>query len=109
MPLQLAGFGTCLPPLAVAREQALAFARKISPKSPKHLLLLDAIYDGCGINTWHSSIEESLLTDVLTGSRTSGSVFLPRHEEDTRGPTTKQRMGEFQKAAGKLLAGAARN
>jgi predicted naringenin-chalcone synthase len=65
------------------------------------------MYRQTGIDRRHMVLGEPVVRDLSDGTRLSGSVFLPRHTDDDKGPTTGQRMAIYTAEAGPLAVRAA--
>jgi predicted naringenin-chalcone synthase len=64
------------------------------------------MYAHTGVATRHLVFPAEVVRDVLEGTRTSGSVFLPSGKPDDRGPTTAQRMQHYAADAPPLAVAA---
>lgn len=103
MSMAILGIGTAVPATEISREQALAIAQRICPTPHLHERLAD-LSAHSGIERRFSVLGEDVVRDVLTGTRESGSVFVP----DGRGlgPTTGQRMRIYKEQAPRLALSA---
>lgn len=108
MSLSIAGIGCAVPETAVSRSQAEAAARTLLG-SDERAAWIPGLYSGAGISTRHLALGRELVEDVLKGESRSGSIFLPKGEEDEQGPTTGQRMEHYVRLAAPLLVRAARS
>jgi predicted naringenin-chalcone synthase len=107
MSCAIIGLGTALPPTRLTQTQAMHVAQRICCRDGDNADLLPALYRQTGIRTRHLAFAEAVVQDVLRGTRTSGSVFLPREEPADAGPTTAQRMEHYIREAGPLALRAA--
>jgi predicted naringenin-chalcone synthase len=107
MSFTLYGLGTALPPGHLTRDEGLAAARVLGGAALADAPWLPAIYAHCGIDTRYQVIGRSVLRDVLTGTRESGSPFLPA-DDAPDGPTTGERMKIYAAEAPKLAVRAGR-
>ncbi|HLN29278.1 MAG TPA: type III polyketide synthase [Gemmataceae bacterium] len=108
MSIAIVGFGTALPITSVTQDEAVEVARKICCRTDDQAELLPSLYRHTGIRTRHLSFGPEVVCDVLQGTNTSGSVFLPAEEADDPGPTTGQRIEHYVERAGPLALQAAR-
>lgn len=106
MALSILSLGTAVPTTSVSAPEALAVARALCG-SHERAAWLPAIYEGAGITTRHFSFERELVEDVLAGSTTSGSVFLPTGDPADHGPSTAERMAHYARHAAPLALRAA--
>jgi len=100
------GIGTALPPGVVTQEEAAACARVLSGPAVRDAAWLPAVYSHTGIRTRHQVLGRPFIDDILAGTRSSGSPFLPR-EGDDLGPTTGERMRIYAAEAPPLALRAA--
>jgi predicted naringenin-chalcone synthase len=108
MSLQLLSVGVAVPDAIMAQDSALAVALAVSGGTAEQRTWLPGMYEHTGIATRHTQFEPALIADVLADTRSSGSVFLPAGSPDDRGPTTGQRMREYQAKAGPLAVESSR-
>jgi predicted naringenin-chalcone synthase len=83
-------------------------ARAVCCRTEEHATWLPALYGQTGIATRHLAFGREVVDDILRGTATSQSVFLPTGAEDDRGPTTAQRMRHYAEHAVPLALWAAR-
>src|SRR5947209_18077685 len=108
MSFAILGLGTAVPPTSVTPAEAVRVAERLCCRSAEQAELLPALYRQTGIRTRHFAFPQEVVTDVLEGTRTSGSVFLPQEDSaEDRGPTTGQRMLHYVREAGPLALQAA--
>ncbi|HXG11789.1 MAG TPA: type III polyketide synthase [Gemmataceae bacterium] len=107
MSLAIRGIGTALPPNAISQVEAAEVARVVSGLDPEEAAVLPPLYRQTGIATRHMVFHANVVRDVLEGTNTSGSVFLPSGRRDDRGPTTAQRMQSYAAEAPPLALQAA--
>ena len=100
------GLGTALPPGKVTQEEAATCARVLSGPGVRDASWLPAVYAHSGIKTRHQILGRPLVDDLVTGTRESGSPFLPRSDREG-GPTTGERMRIYADEAGPLAVRAA--
>jgi predicted naringenin-chalcone synthase len=108
MSFTIVGMGTAVPPNAINAEEAVRIARTVCCRTDAQAAWVDLIYSQSGIATRHLSFPRELVNDVLHGTHTSHSVFLPKQSGDGLGPTTGQRMSHYTEQAGPLAVSAAR-
>jgi predicted naringenin-chalcone synthase len=107
MSFAILGLGTALPGTAVPQMEAMRIARVIGCRTEEQAELLPGLYRQTAIDHRHLIFDRAVVEDVLYGTRTTGSVFLPRGTPDDPGPTTRQRMEHYVKGAGPLALRAA--
>jgi len=108
MNFEILGMGTALPTTVFDQEEALFIARSLCCRTKEHETWLPLMYQGTGIEKRHMVLSRPLVEDVIGGTRTSGSIFLPTGDLEDRGPTTGQRMQAYQEEAPLLAVAAAR-
>src|SRR5207302_7167425 len=94
--LAIVGMGTAVPPDRVSREEAIEAAKKLTNCDADKAASLTVLYNHTDIAGRHMIIGREVLSDVLRGTRQSGSPFVPRGPED-RGPDTAQRMRVYER------------
>ncbi|CAN5544074.1 type III polyketide synthase [soil metagenome] len=104
MTAYLAGLGTAVPPMTINRQEALHVATCLSGPYLTDTDWLPNVYEQCGVQNRHMALGRPLLEDVLAGTRTSGSPFLPGSQG---GPTTAERMAIYAREAPPLAVEAA--
>jgi predicted naringenin-chalcone synthase len=107
MSLAIRGLGTAVPANAMDQTVALAVAERICCRTDEQASVLPSLYRQTGIDTRHVVFAERIVHDVLNGTTESQSVFLPRAEDDDRGPSTYQRMRRYVEEARPLARHAA--
>jgi len=107
MSLAILSIGTAVPETVVSEAEALAVARALCGSS-KRAEWLPAIYAGAEISTRHMTFTREVLDDVVCGSTSSGSIFLPSGAPEDHGPSTAQRMEHYALHAAPLALRAAR-
>src|SRR5712692_7167587 len=107
MSLAILGLGTALPTTQVTQAEGVKVAERICCRNQDQAAHLPGLYRQTGIATRHLAFGRDVVCDMLQGTRYSGSVFLPREEENDRGPTTGQRMEHYIREAGPLALRAA--
>jgi predicted naringenin-chalcone synthase len=108
MSFAILGLGTAVPGTDLPQEQGQHIARQLCCRTAEQASWLQSIYDGLGIRRRHIILGKDVVQDILRGSRTTGSPFLPRGTADDQGPTTAQRMQHYSDGAGPLALRAAR-
>jgi predicted naringenin-chalcone synthase len=106
MSLAIVGLGTALPATVLSRADALAVNCRLSGETAERSTWLPGIYEGTGIRTRYTSIGAAALSDILQGTRESGSPFLP-DQVGCNGPSTAMRMRLYSELAPPLAADAA--
>ena len=101
------GFGTAVPSTAITQAEAVQIAERICCRTEAQAELLPSLYRHSGIRKRHLAFSPAFMTDVLQGTKHSGSVFLPREGPDDPGPTTGQRMEQYVREAAPLAIQAA--
>ena len=107
MPLVLHGLGTAVPPDGVTTAESLKSAQVLGHPAIRTASWLPAVYAKSGVRTRFQVLGRPFINDLLTGTRLSGSPFLPG--DDPLGPTTAQRMAMYAELAPKLAVQAAAN
>jgi predicted naringenin-chalcone synthase len=108
MSFSILAVGTAVPATRMTQAEAGRIARALCCRTPEHESWLPVLYGNTGIEQRFLSMGRAVVTDVLHGTRHSGSVFLPTGKTDDRGPTTGQRMEHYADYAGPLALEAAR-
>jgi alpha-pyrone synthase len=99
MSLAILGLGTALPSCRIDQDEALAIARSLARPTDEQDTWLPGMYSGTRINSRNLALPQALVTDILGGTQTCGSVFLPKNDPYDRGPTTGQRMEHYRDLA----------
>jgi predicted naringenin-chalcone synthase len=107
MSFAILGLGTAVPATRVDQEEAVAAARVICRPDEQQAKLLPFFYRLTGIETRHMVVAPDVMRDVLEGTCSTGSAFLPGSGEG--GPTTRQRMEHYTQYAGPLALEASRH
>ena len=105
MSLTILGLGTAVPPPVTRQADALTAARLLSDPAVAGAAWLGPVYERSGVKTRHQVLGEAFVADMVNGTRTSGSPYLPG--ADSRGPRTALRMGLYAKHAPTLALEAA--
>jgi predicted naringenin-chalcone synthase len=108
MSFAILGLGVAVPSTIVDQADALRVAKSLCCRTPEHASWLPALYANIGINRRHLVLGADVARDVLHGTRTSQSPFLPTGQSDDRGPTTAERMRHYVAAAKPLALAATR-
>jgi predicted naringenin-chalcone synthase len=107
MSFAIHGLGTAHPPAAVTPEDGLALARVLAGADVRTSTWLGPIYTNAGVANRFQVIGGAVAHDILSGTTTSGSRFLPTPANEGVGPTTAERMAVFAEEAGPLAVRAA--
>jgi predicted naringenin-chalcone synthase len=107
MTFAILGLGTAVPSTTIDQNDALHIARACCCRSAKHAAWLPVMYGNSQIQKRHLAIDAGVVRDVITGTRATGSPFLPSGTHEDRGPTTAERMRHYIAEAGPLAAAAA--
>lgn len=107
MPLSLTGLGTAVPAATLDQAEARTVAESLCCETAEQATFVPAIYGGTGIANRHICLGRAVVRDILDGTRTSGSPFLPSGRPGDRGPTTHQRMQLYEREAPPLARRAA--
>ncbi|MFQ3651618.1 MAG: type III polyketide synthase [Gemmataceae bacterium] len=99
MSLALPRFGLAVPSTRIDQDQALTIARSLARPSDEQDTWLPGMYQGTRIASRHLALPDTLIRDILHGTRHSGSVYLPTSDPTDRGPTTGQRLEHYRKLA----------
>ena len=102
MSLAILGIGTAVPPTTIDQVDAADIAANLCCRTSEHRTWLPLMYQQTGIRTRHMQFDSAVVRDLKTGSRDSGSCFLPTGSDDDAGPTTVERMELYRQAAGAL-------
>jgi predicted naringenin-chalcone synthase len=102
MSLAILGMGTAVPQTAIDQVDATDIATNLCCRTPEHRTWLPLMYQQTGIRTRRMLFSAEVVRDLKTGSRDSGSCFLPTGSDDDAGPTTGQRMGLYREEAAVL-------
>jgi len=106
MSFTIRGIGTAVPDAAVTQDESRRVAFALGGEAVEGASWLNVVYANCGVRTRYQAIGQPALVDLLTGSRISGSPFMP-DRENPRGPTTETRMRMYAESAPKLAVEAA--
>jgi predicted naringenin-chalcone synthase len=99
MSFTILGLGTALPPGVVTQDEAAKCARLLAGPDVRNASWLPAVYSHSGIQTRHQILGRPLVEDLLAGTRTCGSPFLPDPARDGTGPSTAERMAMYAESA----------
>jgi predicted naringenin-chalcone synthase len=97
MPILIAGIGTAVPPHRIAQGDAAEIARPYSCETTAHERVLQAIYNGTGVETRHSVILQASDGDLAGRQSFYGDAI----------PTTRDRMRVYEQEASTLALAAA--
>jgi alpha-pyrone synthase len=101
------GLGTAVPAMTITRAEALIVANVLCGPYLTDTDWLPNVYEQSGVQQRHQVLGRPLIEDLVTGTRRSGSVFLPRPERP-HGPTTAERMAIYAAEAPPLAVEAAK-
>jgi predicted naringenin-chalcone synthase len=107
MSFAILGMGTAAPAAVIDQAEGREIARALCCRTAEQATWLSSMYGQTGIHTRHVVLDRGVVRDVLDGTRTSGSVFLPTGAADDPGPTTAQRMQHYAEDVGPLAVEAA--
>jgi predicted naringenin-chalcone synthase len=107
MSVSLLALGTALPPNRITQEQGAGVAQVLC-LDPRQSSLVPTLYRQTEITGRNMVIGDEVVSDVIAGTRETGSVFLPSGRPGDRGPTTSQRMHVYGEEAPKLALEACR-
>ena len=109
MSLAIVSIGTALPRTIITQHDALRIARSLCCHTDKHEPWLSSMYCGTTIEKRYLAHRPELIADLVNGTKTSGSVFLPTGAADDCGPTTGQRMQHYADLAPPLAIAASKD
>jgi predicted naringenin-chalcone synthase len=92
----------------LSQEQALQIAQRLCRPTAEQDRWLRRIYEHAGVRTRHITLGQDVVQDLIRGTRSSASAFLPNGDPESRGPTTGQRMAHYAAGAGPLAVQAGR-
>lgn len=95
---------TAVPETRVNSQQALHIANILCGPSMSDTDWLPAVYENCGVKHRYQALGRAVVDDLLQGTRSSNSPFLPGPQS---GPSTAQRMEVYAQQAGPLALQAA--
>lgn len=101
MSFTIRGLGKAVPDSSLNADEGRRVAYVLGGATLEGASWLNVVYANCAVKTRHQVIGQDALDDFLTGTRTSGSPFLP-NPEIPRGPSTGQRMKMYAESAPKL-------
>ncbi len=102
MSFSILGIGTAHPPDYLTPDDGLAVARVLAGPDVRTSTWLGPVYSGSNIQRRYQVLGGDLVRDLVAGTSTSGSPFLPSPEREGVGPTTAQRMKTYLQEAGVL-------
>ncbi|MGL6076865.1 MAG: type III polyketide synthase [Fimbriiglobus sp.] len=97
--MQIAGFSWAVPGASFKQSEAARGALALSLPRECEPSRAEAIYARTGVGSRHTVLGEDFIQDLLNGTRTSGSPFLPGPLD---GPSTAERMRVYAEEAGPL-------
>lgn len=101
MTLRILGIGSALPDSVITHAEGLRIAQAIC-RDDAMQKWLPGIYEGAGIRTRRFCLRREVVDDVLAATNSSRSPFVPKHQGDTLGPTTGERMQAYAEFAPSL-------
>lgn len=107
MSLIIRGLGTALPGHAISQDVAARVAQTICGRNGEQAEMVPKLYRLTGIATRHLIFGGEVVDDVLNGTTTSRSAFLPTGPDDDHGPGTRERMRTYAAEALPLALSAA--
>jgi len=102
MSFTIHGLGTAHPPDHLTPADGLGIARFLAGPDVRTSSWLGPVYAGAGIDRRYQVIGGPVVGDVLAGTSTTHSPFLPTTKNDGVGPTTGERMRIYAEEAGPL-------
>jgi alpha-pyrone synthase len=102
MAFSILGLGTAVPDVLVNQYEAQRVAETLCCETAEQATFVPAIYAGSGITNRYMCLGRPVVDDILNGTRLSGSPYLPTGEPGERGPTTRERMGVYEREAAPL-------
>ncbi len=109
MSFAILGMGTANPRTTIDQVDAADIATNLCCRTAEHRTWLPTMYQQTGIRTRHMLFSSAVVRDLKTGSRDSGSCFLPTGADDDAGPTTGERMELYRQEAAALATQAMSN
>jgi predicted naringenin-chalcone synthase len=98
MSFAILGMGTAVPATRLSKTEAEQVARAMCCSTAEHAELVAALYRQAGIDSRHILFDQSVVRDVLDGTRHTGSPYLPAGA-DNPGPATSVRMKTYEEHA----------
>lgn len=106
MKFEILGLGTAVPATLLDAGTSLAVARSLSQASSEQGTWLEDVVAGSGIKTRRIALGGDLVDDLRSGTRHSGSPFLPSPDKPG-GPSTGERLRHYVRLAWPLALEAA--
>ena len=94
MSIVITGLGTAAPGIRVAQTTAYDATHQLCCTSDEHRRVMQLIYQGSGVQERGSVLVDEPVADILAEN---DGFFRPRSDEDDYGPTTRQRMEQYEK------------
>lgn len=107
MSLSIRGIGTALPATSITQDEALQLARVMCSRTEEQETWLPSMFTGTGIRQRRLVHSETLVHDIIEGTRRSSSPFQPTGEAEDCGPSTATRMKIYAEEAAPLAHQAA--
>jgi predicted naringenin-chalcone synthase len=107
MSFAILALGTAVPPTTLTQAEAVNLARILCARTPEQASWLPDLYNGSGVFRRHIAFAPAVIRDILEGTRTSRSIFLPSGQSTDRGPTSGDRMRHYAEQAPTLALRAA--
>jgi predicted naringenin-chalcone synthase len=108
MTIAILGMGTALPSHSISQADAAEVAKAVCCTTQEQADALPSLYRQTGIERRHMVFNQHVVRDVLQGTTSTQSVFLPTGRPDDRGPSTAQRMKRYAEEAPPLALDASR-
>jgi len=94
MSLLITGLGTALPEHTVPQMDTYTHTREFCCETDEHRRVMELIYQGSGVSS-----KASVVIEKPDGVNYGTKFFLPRHDLEDRGPTTNDRMQQYEQHA----------
>mgnify|MGYP002623840886 CR=1 FL=1 len=92
MSFHIESIGTAVPGVKIDQTEALEIARALCARTEEQETWLPLMYSGTSIESRHMVHSQALIDDILNGTETSNSPYLPTGKEDDAGPPTSVRL-----------------
>jgi predicted naringenin-chalcone synthase len=107
MALTILGLGTAVPSTQVTNPMARQIAQRVAHFDEGARDFVQGLYDHIGIQTRYTVLSPQVIKDVLERTNTSRSPFITALEQDSPGPTTRERLQDYVRATPELAETAA--
>jgi predicted naringenin-chalcone synthase len=108
MSLAIVAVGTAVPATCLNQAEAMAVARAVCCRTEEQVSWLPDLYGGSWIMNRHLAFDRAVVDDILNGTQSSRSAFLPGNGNADCGPTSGERMRHYREHAPPLAIVAAR-